>query len=188
MSQDILTPQTLRKLLKYNPKTGELFWRERTPNMFKDGEHTAEHRCNNWNSCFAVKAALIEITDNHYRYGHIFNLKYRAHRVIWAMQTGEWPAAEIDHKNHIRDDNRWENLREATRLENCRNQTLRKDNTSGTIGVTWMKKIKKWRAQIVVNGRNIFLGEYADKEDAISARKEAEKRFGFHPNHGKVGA
>ena len=53
---------------------------------------------------------------------------YRVHRVIWYMQTGEWPR-EIHHANHVRDDNRWENLREVPRGDNARNLHKRRKRT-----------------------------------------------------------
>ena len=99
--------------------------------------------------------------------------------------TGSWPIAEIDHINGVKDDNRFKNLREATRTENIRNQKLpRVDNASGVAGVSWYKKYGKWVARIQVHGKRISLGYFSNLCDAVTARKAAEiKHFGaFAPN------
>ena len=121
-----------------------------------------------------------------YKKGSIFNAKCYAHRVIWAMQTGEWPADDIDHINGDRADNRWENLRAVERKDNARNAKRRSTNTSGMMGVQWHPALGKWRARIMVDGRSIALGCYHSLEDACAARKSAERRYGFHENHGRA--
>jgi len=63
---------------------------------------------------------------------------------------------------------------------------LNPQNTSGTMGVSWYKDRKKWYARISSDDEVIFLGMFDHKEDAIAARKAAEVKYGYHPNHGKV--
>ena len=84
-------------------------------------------------------------------------------------------ALEIDHRNGNGLDNRRENLRRATRSQNIANSKLHLDNTSGTKGVYWDKATQKWRAQIGFNYRVIQLGRFADKKEAIRARREAQQ-------------
>lgn len=91
---------------------------------------------------------------------------------------------EVDHENHIRDDNRIANLSAADRASNTRNQSLSKANTSGRTGVYWHKLTGQWRARIKVRGKYISLGLYDDISDAAAARLSAEREFGFHGNHG----
>lgn len=111
--------------------------------------------------------------------------KIREHRIIWEMFNGTIPEGyEIDHINHIRSDNRIENLRLVTRKTNMQNSSKRVDNTSGCVGVSWDNWAGKWKAQIQVEGRARSLGRYSYIFDAICARKSAEFRYGFHPNHG----
>jgi len=100
--------------------------------------------------------------------------------------TGEWPKVDIDHINGRRDDNRWCNLREVTRKENCRNRKRPKTNTSGCIGVSQRENSGKWRAYIN-NDKNkrVYIGDFTSKEEAIAARKAAEIKYGYSPTHGR---
>lgn len=112
---------------------------------------------------------------------------YLRHRIIWEMFNGPIPEGmEIDHVNHIPGDDRLENLRLVTRLENNRNASLSKDNKSGITGVCWHKRNNRWKAYINVNGKQISLGSFSNLNDAVKVRKEAEVKYGYHPNHGNT--
>jgi hypothetical protein len=91
------------------------------------------------------------------------------HRIVWAMAHGSWPENEIDHINGIRDDNRLANLREATRHENQHNLPKPITNTSGYPGVDWDKASYKWRARVVLDGREFHIGQFADQDAAYRA-------------------
>ena len=111
---------------------------------------------------------------------------HMVHRIIWGLFNDKIPDnMEIDHINHIRDDNRLENLRLVTRQENRRNQSRSVKNTSGVIGVSRYEARNQWQSQIKVNGKNIHLGFYNDFEEAVKVRKEAENKYDFHENHSK---
>lgn len=110
---------------------------------------------------------------------------YLVHRIIWLMTYGYFPK-EIDHINHNGCDNRLENLREVNNLENSRNKTRNKNNTSSVMGVYWLKPYNLWQARIRVNGKHISLGCYKDFNEAVKARKEGERKYKFHVNHGSV--
>lgn len=118
--------------------------------------------------------------------GKVAGVLVLAHRAAWAVAHGAWPDAEIDHVNHNRRDNRLENLRAVSRRQNAMNASLRSDNTSGVVGVTWQPSRGKWAAQIGVKGRVVPLGRYAHLEDAVHARRTAEVAHGFHQNHGSL--
>ncbi len=107
------------------------------------------------------------------------------HRVIWCLHTGRdlTPRVQIDHINHDRLDNRICNLRETDNTGNSMNKTMRTANTSGATGVYWHKAAGKWRAFITVGYKQIHLGLHADFDAAVVARKDAERRYGFHENH-----
>ena len=94
----------------------------------------------------------------------------------------------VDHINRNRLDNRLSNLRDATYGENNRNQSLRKDNTSGICGISKRegKRRTTWRAMIWADGTNRTIGTFDTVEEAIAARAAANVRYGFSANHGKV--
>lgn len=107
--------------------------------------------------------------------------KYLAHRVIWALVMGRFPADEIDHINRDRSDNRWNNLREATRSQNGANRRLHSNNTTGFRGVSYYKSGKAWQAQISVKGKMIPLGRFSTKEEAAAVyQAKAEEFFGVY--------
>ena len=125
---------TCLELLRYDAKAGKLYWRVRDVERFKSYENRdALHSCNQWNSRYAGHEA--GTLRNGYIIISIFEVRYLAHRIIWFIETGEWPADPLDHVNGKRADNRKCNLREVTNAENMRNTKVFKNNTSGTIGV-----------------------------------------------------
>lgn len=83
----------------------------------------------------------------------------------------------IDHINRDSLDNRRCNLRIATRSQNRINSKINKNNTSGCKGVIFYNKTNTWNARISLNNRRIFLGYFKTKEEAINARKAAEKIY-----------
>lgn len=83
----------------------------------------------------------------------------------------------IDHINHNTFDNKKSNLRIATTSQNAMNHIKGSNNTSGATGVVWVKSRNKWKSQIKVNGKLIFLGEYDKFENAEKARKQAEEKY-----------
>lgn len=181
-TKPIPTPDLLRQLLRYEPETGKLFWRERPPSMFQDSYRTAAGCAANWNSRWAGKEAFTcKMAVGHLQ-GRIGYGSYLAHRVAWAIYYGEWPKGEIDHINHDPADNRIENLRDVSHAENHRNQSLRQNNSSGVAGVARVRDV--WYARIKRGGKLTHLGYFERFEDAVAARKDAEVMFGFHRNHG----
>lgn len=178
--KDLPSVELLRKLLRYDPETGELLWRSRDVSLFK-----AEHDCNAWNARFAEKPAG-GIDGNGYTLVRLLGRRSGLHRIAWAIHHGAWPADQIDHINGDTADNRIVNLREVTNQENGKNQKMPCNNTSGVMGVHWYKPGAKWQARIMVDGKYISLGYFDSIEDAAAARAKAEIKYGFHTNHGRV--
>lgn len=177
--------ELLLQLLRYQPETGKLFWRERPPSMFKGEGTSKEYAAKRWNAKWANAEAFTSTDSDGYRQGAILYKRFLAHRVIIAMVDGLWPA-EVDHENGIRSDNRYSNLKPANHRQNAKNTSIRSNNKSGVMGVHWHKKAGKWSAMIGVDGgKSKYLGLFENIEDAAAARRRAEAELGFHPNHGK---
>ena len=181
-SRALPSPEVLRQLLRYEPETGKLFWKEREISHF---DHTSDPAAQmaRWNSRHAGAEALTCRQHWGHMTGSVLGINVAAHRVVWAIHHGSWPSEMIDHINGDASDNRIENLRDATPQENSRNQKRRRNNTSGVLGVNRVDG--KWRAQIHHNGRNLTLGRFSTIEEAAAARKEAETMLGYHDNHGR---
>lgn len=107
-----------------------------------------------------------------YRQITICGVKTYAHRLAWFYMTGEWVDL-VDHQNLDGLDNRWENLRPASKSENGTNCRARRNNTTGLKGVGFDKRRQRYRAQIKYGGRNHFLGYFATAEEAHEAYRAA---------------
>ena len=163
----MITQKRLKEFLEYNPDTGVFVW---TVNRKKNRGIGGVAGC----VCNTSEYVIIRID----------NKNYQGHRLAWLYEYGKFPSDQIDHINHNRSDNRITNIRQVTHKENSKNRSMQKNNKSGTQGVSFNKAFSKWKASIKVDSKSIHLGYFADKKDAITARKLAEKDFGFHENHG----
>jgi hypothetical protein len=85
--------------------------------------------------------------------------------------------SNYDHINRNEFDNRKENLRPATPSQNAQNKTKSKRNTSGFIGVSFNEQLQKWKVHISINKHVTHLGYFANKEDAIKTRLQAEATY-----------
>lgn len=105
--------------------------------------------------------------------------KYQAHRLAWLYVRGEWPAKFIDHINGDKADNRIANLREATKAQNSRNRPKTKSNTTGFKGVTFDRRKNKFKAGVMIDGKQLHLGLYPTAEEANAAYlRAAQHHFG----------
>ena len=102
------------------------------------------------------------------------NHQIKLHRLILDFPDLSF---EIDHVNRNMKDNRKENLRTCTHKQNRRNNNIRKGNKSGFLGVAFDVSRNKWKAEIMVDYRGLFLGRYNDINDAIIARLNAERKY-----------
>jgi hypothetical protein len=181
MKEYELTADFAKKLLAYNPETGEMRWKARSPSMFKGGagRYSAERCCAVWNAKYAGKLAGTQ-NDSGYIDIRISRRHHRAHRLAFLIVTGRWPVDEIDHVNLNKADNKWENIREASRDQNLANRPAHRDNSSGFKGVTWHKPSQKWQARLVKDKTTHRLGFFDTAEEAFEAYKFAsEKHWGI---------
>jgi len=152
----------LKEHLSYNQETGIFTWiKSPGGNIKKDTQTGCKNKRN---------YVLIGIKGR----------TYFAHRLAWLFAYGTWPEQEIDHINKNESDNRLVNLRLATRNQNNQNRKQFSNNSSGHTGVRWHKKNKRWHAYIGISKKYIYLGSFKIIEDAVFARKKAEKEFFTH--------
>ncbi len=178
MKADLPSPETLRKLLRYEPETGKLFWRERERSMFPTNRSWKW-----WNKRFADTEALAHISPYGYRQGAIFNRTHQAHRVIWALQTGSWPTDQIDHIDRNPSNNKLSNLRPASNAQNNANKPASLKSRSAFKGVSWHIQNKVWQAQITQNRKCFYLGCFPSEIEAAKAYDaEAIKMHGEFAN------
>jgi hypothetical protein len=171
----MLSQEYLKSRLSYDPDTGVFVWRRKE---VTDGKDIS------WNTRFSGKVAGT-VERRGYRRITINAKLYWAHRLAWLYVHGEMPENDIDHIDGDPLNNRIENLRDVSHADNGKNAKRPARNTSGVVGVVWDSCNRKWRAQITVNQKNMHIGRYIDKADAIAARAAAEVRHGFHENHGR---
>lgn len=177
------SPEVLRQLLRYEPETGKLFWLPRQVEMFTaSSSASAKYHCDGWNKRFAGKEAFTADDGLGYRQGAIFGRLFRAHRVIMALQNGEWPKNSVDHVDGDTANNRAKNLRLATAGENAQNRRIRSDNRSGFKGVHRSWTGKAWYSQIKVGGKVYNLGTFRCPTGAAIAYARASKKL-----HGSFG-
>lgn len=170
--KELPTADDLRKLLRYEPETGRLFWRERPY-----GHQWADKQVYLFNRRFAGKEAGWPRGTGYLSVRIKWKgqkLVFQAHRVAWCMEFGRWPN-EVDHINGDRADNRLANLRDGDRSFNQRNRRMHKNNSTGIAGVHVSGA--GWQATFARRDGSMFSRYYTDLEKArreIPAIRRAE--------------
>ena len=163
----MLTQKRMKELLTYDRETGVI---TRTKTI----------------SGNAVKGMVAgTVKPNGYVQIQVDGKCYLGHRLAWLHEHGEFPSGFLDHINGQRNDNRLDNLRVVTQSQNCQNESMRTNNTSGVKGVTWDKRKNSWLARIIHERKCIHVGNFKDIEEAREAiiRKRNEIH-GEYANHG----
>ena len=137
------TKEHLQSLFDY--RDGNLFWKK-TKGRLKAGSLAGTKSHHYWQTC-------------------IDYVIYRNHRLVWIFHHGYSPFS-VDHINGDTFDNRIENLRECTASQNQQNKKFQKSNTSGIKGVGWCKQKQKWRARLLVDGKEFHIGFFDNIKDA----------------------
>lgn len=149
-SENLISLNILKEYLKYDPKTGLWTWLKDNGKRGKAGEIAG---CEN-------NHGYVIITIN--------GKRYSSNRLAWFYMTGEWPKELIDHKDTVKNNDKWENLREATRTENQRNRNVTSKSKS------------KIKGAYLVNGKYksyICLGTFDTAEEAGEIYKKAALIF-----------
>ena len=159
-----MTADELRRVLRYNCRTGVLTWRRR------------DDVPKSWNTRYAGKPAG-RLMVNGYWYVAIHHRLYQRSRIAWLYVHSVWPKDEIDHKNRHSADDRFANLRECTRGENNQNCKTHRHSRSQIKGVLWREDRQKWAARIRANGVTHHLGHFDTVEGAKRAHRTAQQIY-----------
>lgn len=160
----MLTREQVQVLLDYSPDTGNFTWKVDRGRTAKAGQPAG---CADRQGYICMK---------------ILGGTYKAHRVAWLIVYGRWPHSQIDHINGVPRDNRISNLREVTPRQNAENRHCTDNRSSGVKGVTYMRRIKKWKSQIYTGGVHHYLGVFNTIEEAAAAYKAAALVLHSHTN------
>lgn len=151
----MINQERLKELLTYDPLTGAFIWNDCTRKDLR-GKQAGN------------------IRKDGYRHIKIDGKSYYAQRLAFLYMTGSWPLNHVDHDNTIKHDNKWLNLREATRSQNMGNKNVAKTSRTGVKGIT-VDMRGRYRAVL----RNKHIGMFATLEEAKEAwNEQAKKEYG----------
>lgn len=171
MNENLPSVSRLKKLLRYDPETGKLFWLARGDSRFDNRFHGA--------------IALNTLCGSGYKKGRVDYVNVLSHRAAWAIHYGYWPNRQIDHINGDRSDNRILNLRLATFEQNNRNKRANILNSSGENGIYFEKSRHKYCVRVSDGKKKLNLGRFLTIDEAISVRDSAYMYLGYSERHGK---
>ena len=147
----MITEEDLTRLVSYNPDTG----------IFHS--HT-------WIKQGRIGDVLGKVNREGYLEVRLLGRVYALHRLAFLYMTKEFPpkGSQVDHKNEIKVDNRWSNLRLATNTQNSQNKKITGNNTSGVKGLSFSSEHNSWRAAIKKDGKpqskTLTLNDRIEKE------------------------
>lgn len=147
-----ITAEVLRAIVTYEPDTGVFRWNIRPGQSVHAGQIACNRRADGY---LAMQYQ---------------NRLYKAHRLAWLYMTGAWPIETVDHINRDTADNRWDNLRLASRAQQTANRKTR--SKTGFKGVAFcpQKGAKPYRAVFYHRaGQREHLGYFASAADAAAA-------------------
>lgn len=157
VKQDALEHSRLLELLAYDAETGLFRWAVSRGRLAKAGSVAGGPRVDGY---WGIKLS---------------GFTYLAHRLAWFYVYGVWPEEELDHIDRNRANNRIENLRHATRADNCRNKPVSRSSKTGVKGV-WPHK-NRFRAEIHFDGKQRDLGVYDTVDEARAVYEAAARKI-----------
>jgi hypothetical protein len=152
-----LTQSRLKELLHYDPETGDFIRLVSTNSRVKAGD---------------IAGGL---NSDGYVMIRVDGFRYSAHRLAFLYMLGEMPEWS-DHHDLNRSNNRWSNLRIATRSQNQANQRVRQNNRLGVKGVH-INRYGKYAVSIRANGAQHYLGQTDDLATAIAIYQRASVHY-----------
>lgn len=164
----ILTQETLRSILHYEPGTGMFTWIARPGEKAWNARHAGKPAGYVWRASPRLS----------YRCIRVFDWPFLAHRIAWLYMVGEWPENVIDHIDCDGLNNSFRNLRAATFAQNLANMRRPITNSTGFKGVSPAHG-GKFRATIRIGGKQKWIGVFDKPEEAHAAYVAASKmRYG----------
>lgn len=160
-------------------KQGILTYRPRPFSDF-EGMKRGDVLHKSWNTRFAGKQ-WGSLAKSGHRKGNFDGVELYSHHVVWMFATGEWPQFHVNHIDGDPANNKPSNLRLAEQGIVNKNQSMHRDNTSGVSGVHLRSDDNRWVVRIGAR----YIGRFTTRAEAIEARDEAERVYGYHKNHGK---
>ena len=152
------------ELLRYDSETGLHYWKVDRTGGVKAGDVAGY------------------LKSDGYVYIRLLGKGYSAHRLGYAMYYNDnLDGYEVNHINHITDDNKISNLSRVDRSGQMRDKAMQSNNTSGYTGVDWHKSSQKWRARVSEK----IVGYFDDVELAGFAAELTRDKLGYSPNHGR---
>jgi hypothetical protein len=141
----------LIEVLEYDQETGYFFWKVSGKARTKG-------------------AQAGRVMQKGYRQLCVDYKQYLEHRLAWFYIYKKWPKHQIDHINEVKADNRISNLRDVGQTANLLNQSKpQKNNNSGFRGVSFFRGNGKYRAQLMISGKQHHLGYFDTAEKAYQA-------------------
>lgn len=156
----MLNRESVLELLTYVPSEGKLFWRVNASSRARIGDEAG--------------------TPDEYGYTviRIAGKGYKAHRLVWLIETGSWPEGQLDHRDEDKANNRFGNLRVATQVQQMLNITpANSTSTSGYRGVSWFAQYQKWKGTFMFRGVKRFVGHFDCPKEAYEAVQAAKLKL-----------
>jgi HNH endonuclease len=151
----MLTADEVRRILDYNPESGEFHWRVKMNSLSMPGYLAGTKRkSGHWQICIGGKL-------------------YLSHRLAWFYMHGCWPPEQVDHVDNNPANNRLVNLRLANSSQNNANKPPRRKIGKGLF---YREKYDSFAVRIKVRGKMIHIGIFRNEEDAKSAYFAAAKQ------------
>lgn len=150
-----ITQRYLKQILHYDRGTGVFTWLITKGHYVKVGMRAGS------------------VYNNGYRVIRIDRKAYLTSRLAWFYIIGRWPTKDLDHKNRVRDDDRFNNLREVTRSQSTHNRRFKKNK----LGQNIYPIGKRYRVRFNFKRKMIHVGSFNTLAEAIAARNHAAKRL-----------